>query len=78
MTPEQFAYWLQGGLELGNKQYMTQYEIEIVKKHLKTVVGEKESQPKPQPKRTVDLSRFGISDGEDFPILLLEDKESEY
>lgn len=37
MTPEQFAYWLQGFLELGDIKEIDPRETQIIKDHLKLV-----------------------------------------
>lgn len=37
MTPEQFAYWLQGFVELNNGQLPTVYQWKSITEHLQTV-----------------------------------------
>ncbi len=37
MSPEQFAYWLQGFLELGDVKEIDPRETQIIKDHLKLV-----------------------------------------
>ena len=37
MTPEQFVYWLQGLMELGNPKVLTEEQTAMVKRHLATV-----------------------------------------
>ena len=37
MTPENFAYWLQGLLEVGNPKSLDEKQTEMIKKHLALV-----------------------------------------
>ncbi len=37
MTPEQFAYWLQGMLEGTDPKTLDEKQVEMIKEHLKTV-----------------------------------------
>ena len=37
MTPEQFAYWLQGFFELENPQQLNKQQLDVVKEHLALV-----------------------------------------
>lgn len=37
MSPENFAYWLQGYLEIGNIKKLDEKQIQIIKDHLKQV-----------------------------------------
>jgi hypothetical protein len=37
MTSEQFAFWLQGWMELENPQEMTKEQVDTVKRHLALV-----------------------------------------
>jgi hypothetical protein len=34
MTPENFCYWLQGLLEIGNPEELSKNQIEIIQEHL--------------------------------------------
>jgi hypothetical protein len=37
MTPENFCYWLQGLLEIGNPSELNMTQVEIIKEHLNLV-----------------------------------------
>lgn len=37
MTPENFCYWLQGFIEIGNPENITAAEIQVIKDHLQLV-----------------------------------------
>lgn len=37
MTPEQFAYWLQGFAEMSNQDKISKAQWEMIQDHLKTV-----------------------------------------
>lgn len=41
MTPEQFCYWLQGALELGDLKEFSPQEVQKIKDHLKLVFEKK-------------------------------------
>ena len=41
MTPENFAYWLQGYLELSGTKDFTPAQVQIVKDHLALVLNKK-------------------------------------
>lgn len=41
MTSEQFVYWLQGFMEIGNPKALSAKETQIVKDHLKLVFDKK-------------------------------------
>lgn len=38
MSPEAFAYWLQGWMEVGQPKVMNEQEVETIKSHLKLVL----------------------------------------
>jgi hypothetical protein len=38
MTPENFVYWLQGMLEIGNPDFLDREQIEVIKDHIKLVL----------------------------------------
>lgn len=37
MTPENFCYWLQGLLEVGNPEQLNKEQLEMIKEHLNLV-----------------------------------------
>ena len=45
MTPENFCYWLQGLLEIGDPSELNMTQVEIIKDHL-NLVFKKETIPK--------------------------------
>jgi hypothetical protein len=45
MTPENFCYWLQGLLEIGDPSELNMTQVEIIKDHL-NLVFKKETTPK--------------------------------
>jgi hypothetical protein len=38
MTPENFVYWLQGMLEIGNVKKLNKEQVNIIKDHIKLVL----------------------------------------
>lgn len=38
MTPENFVYWLQGLMEIGNPESLNKEQIEIIKNHISLVL----------------------------------------
>lgn len=49
MTPENFIYWLQGKLEIGDTKTLNEQEVQVIKDHLNLVLK------KETPVRTVKL-----------------------
>lgn len=37
MTPENFCYWLQGLIEIGNPESLDKQQLEMIERHLKLV-----------------------------------------
>lgn len=52
MTPENFCYWLQGLLEIGNPDQLTKQQIEIIQDRLDLVFN------KETPTRKLNLTTF--------------------
>lgn len=38
MTPENFIYWLQGKLEIGNTKTLNEEEVQVIKDHIALVL----------------------------------------
>lgn len=49
MTPEQFAYWLQGFFELSDPSALSGSQVDIIREHLKTVFEKRTTDIKPMP-----------------------------
>lgn len=45
MTPENFCYWLQGLLEIGNPSELDSEQVEIIKEHLNLVFKKETKTP---------------------------------
>lgn len=41
MTPENFVYWLQGLLELGNPKKLNEEQVKSIKEHIALVLEKK-------------------------------------
>ena len=65
MSPEQFCYWLQGLLEVGNPKELNETQIKIIKDHLALVFNK------------VTPTRIEIKDMDDMEKIIKEWKESE-
>lgn len=48
MTAEQFAYWLQGFMEVGQPRELNHNQIQVIKDHLKLVFEKKTPERSPQ------------------------------
>ena len=54
MTPEQFAYWLQGYFEISNNKKLDNKQIQIIKDHLKLVFDKKT----PERNNNINTTKF--------------------
>ena len=48
MSPEQFAYWLQGFLEVSETKEMTAEQVDVMRRHLATVFKNITAKPRPR------------------------------
>lgn len=58
MTPENFAYWLQGLFELTDTNELTEEQVAMIKRHLATVFENRTAVPSALPPNTTVLRPF--------------------
>jgi hypothetical protein len=78
MTPEQFVYWLQGLMELGNPKSLTAEQTTMIKDHLGKVFNREPTISEPYSWNTVpaNLDSIPLSDTKPlFPHMQLAAKE---